>query len=55
MMELTELNGTIDPLEFGRFISMNLTLAIAFNIPSVKDIDDTTFKEIVKFVKTNSS
>lgn len=55
VMELAELNGTIDPLEFGRFISMNLVLAIAFNIPSAKDVDDPTFKEIVKFVKTNSS
>ncbi|CEG66623.1 hypothetical protein RMATCC62417_03168 [Rhizopus microsporus] len=55
VMELAELNGTIDPLEFGRFISMNLVLAIAFNIPSAKDVDDPTFKEIVKFVKTSSS
>ncbi|RCH92867.1 hypothetical protein CU097_003492 [Rhizopus azygosporus] len=55
VMEVAELNGTIDPLEFGRFISTNLMLAIAFNIPSAKDVDDPTFKEIVKFVKTNSS
>ncbi|CEG81348.1 hypothetical protein RMATCC62417_15563 [Rhizopus microsporus] len=55
VMELAESNGTIDPLEFGRFISMNLMLAITFNIPSTKDVDDPMFKEIVKFAKTNSS
>lgn len=55
VMELAESNGTINPLEFGRFISMNLMLAIAFNIPSAKDVDDPTFKETVKFVKTNST
>ncbi|ORE09079.1 hypothetical protein BCV72DRAFT_321383 [Rhizopus microsporus var. microsporus] len=38
VMELAESNETIDPLGFGRFISMNLIPAIAFNIPSAKNM-----------------
>ncbi|PHZ09551.1 cytochrome P450 [Rhizopus microsporus ATCC 52813] len=50
VMELAESNETIDPLGFGRFISMNLIPAIAFNIPSAKNVDDPMFKEIVKIM-----
>lgn len=54
IVELAKSHGAIDPLDFSRFIAMNLMFSVAFNIPGTESFDDPTFKEMLHFVERNA-
>ncbi|CEG72390.1 hypothetical protein RMATCC62417_07956 [Rhizopus microsporus] len=54
IVELAKSDGAINPLDFSRFIAMNLMFSVAFNIPGTESFDDPTFKEMLHFVERNA-